>query len=64
MAQWVSNPDCLCGGAGSIPGPEQGFKDPALLQLQCSSAVLAHILSLAWELPHTTGAAKNGRTNE
>ena len=33
MAQWVNDPACLCGIAGSIPGPAQWVKDPTLLQL-------------------------------
>lgn len=33
MAQFVYDPTCLCGGAGSIPGPVPWVKDPAVLQL-------------------------------
>ena len=33
MAQWVNDPACLCGVAGSIPRQQQWVKDPALLQL-------------------------------
>ena len=35
MAQWVNDPDCFFGGAGSIPGPAQWAKDLELLQLWC-----------------------------
>ena len=31
VARWVNDPDCLCGGAGSITGLMQQVKDPALL---------------------------------
>ena len=31
VAQWVSDPACVCAMASSIPGAVQGFKDPALL---------------------------------
>ena len=37
MAQWVNDLACLCGGMGSIPGPEPWVKDPALPQLWCTS---------------------------
>ena len=33
MAGWANDSASLCGGAGSIPGPVQWVKDPALLQL-------------------------------
>ena len=33
MVQWVNDLACLCGDAGSIPGPVQWVKDTALLQL-------------------------------
>ena len=33
VAQWVNDLACLSRGAGSIPGPVQWMKDPALLQL-------------------------------
>jgi len=26
VTQWVHDPACLCGGAGSIPHPDQGVK--------------------------------------
>ena len=39
---------------GSIPGPAQGVKDPALLWLRCRLAAAALIGPLAWELLHTT----------
>ena len=33
MAQWVNDVAWLCGIVGSIPGPVQWVKDPALPQL-------------------------------
>ena len=33
VAQWNNDPASFCGGTGSIPGPSQWVKDPALLQL-------------------------------
>ena len=35
----------------------RGGSDPSLLRLQCTSAAVAPIQSLAWEPPHTIGAA-------
>ena len=35
MAEGVNDPAYLCGGTGSIPGPVQWLKDPAMLQLWC-----------------------------
>jgi len=35
VAQWVNDPDCFFGGAGSIPSPAQWAKDLELLQLWC-----------------------------
>ena len=31
MVQWVNDLACLCGGAGSIPGPVRWVKNLALL---------------------------------
>ena len=37
MVKWVTDPACLCGIVGSIPGPGEWVKDPALPQLwHCS----------------------------
>ena len=33
VVQWVNEPTCLCGIAGSIPRPAQWVKDPVLPQL-------------------------------
>ena len=33
VAQWINDLDCLCGGAGSIPGAAQWVKHSALQQL-------------------------------
>lgn len=35
VAQWINDPVCPSGGAGSIPGLEQWVKDVALWQLWC-----------------------------
>ena len=37
VVQGVSNPACLFGGSGLIPGRVQWVRDPALLQLWCRS---------------------------
>ena len=37
VVQGVSNPACLFGGTGLIPGRVQWVRDPALLQLWCRS---------------------------
>ena len=54
--------------AGSIPGPVQWVKDPALLWLWCRPAAVAPIrLPLAWESPYAKGEAlktKNKQTNK
>ena len=39
MVQPAKDPACLCVVAGSIPGPEQWVKGPALLQLWHGSQV-------------------------
>ena len=62
MAQWISDQTCLCGGAGSIPGPVQWVKDPTLLQLQHRLAALAGIGSLAQELPYVIEVTENKQT--
>ena len=35
VAQWVNDPACFCGVAGSGASPAQWVKDLALLQLWC-----------------------------
>ena len=44
--------------SGSIPGPAQWVKDPALLQLWCRLAAAALIQLLVWEPPHAVGVAR------
>ena len=43
--------------AGSIPGLDQWFKDPALLWLWCGPVATAPIQLLAWETPYAMGMA-------
>ena len=57
MPQWLTNPTRNHEVEGSIPGLNQGVKDPVLLWLWCGPAATAPIRSLAWEPPYAAGAA-------
>ena len=55
MAQQVKNLSSM--HKGSIPGPDQWVKHPALLWLWCRPAATAPIRPLAWEPPYAVCVA-------
>ena len=58
-AEWVHHTVCLCGIAGSIPGPEKGVQDPALLSKPLAyAAYMAQNLPLEPKLLNATGTAE------
>ena len=60
LAHWVKGSSvAVSGGVGQRHG-----SDPALLWLWCRPAAAAPIPLLAWELPHTMGAALKKKKEE
>ena len=61
MAQWVNDPSCLCGIAGSIPSLVQCVEDPALLYFgmghRCDLGLIPGNFDVPWVWPKIGGGS-------
>ena len=55
MAQWVNNPACLCGVAGSVPTWHSGLRSQQLSQLWCRSQMWLGFNPWPRKLPYAVG---------